>query len=134
MPRCEHIGGEYIPETWHLPGLCEYGGSISWALQLAALRGFNPIYLLGCDLYEYRGPSEPDINHFHPDYCPYKVRKSTGEEMIGPAEWERLNQRLILSHEIARRSAHEMGIEIYNATVGGRLEVYQRVSLAEIGV
>lgn len=129
VPRCEHIGGDHVPTAWHLPTACEYGGSISYAIQLAALMGRSPIYLVGADLYVYRGPDEPDINHFHPSYCPYKIRKSTGEEMIGPADWAHLNDRLIHSHEIARDSAARMGIEIVNATVGGALETYRRVAI-----
>ena len=130
--RCEHIGGEHVPTEWHLPEPCEYGGSISIGLQVAASMGRNPIYLVGCDLYQYRGPEVSDINHFHPDYCPYKIRKSTGEEMITPKMWAATNHRLVIGHEIARRSAQAMGIEIYNATAGGALEVYPRVSLDAI--
>jgi hypothetical protein len=97
-------------------------------MQAAVLAGADEIYLVGCDLYKYRGPKDNDINHFHPEYCPYKIRKRTGEEMIGPKEWDNLNRRLILGHEIARDTA---GIPIYNATVGGNLEVYPRVDIFE---
>ena len=124
-PRCTHIGGDYIPKSWHLPTPCEYGGSMSMALQVAAILGKNPIYLLGADLYHYRGPEAPDLNHFHPDYCRYSPR-------VKPEDWERLNERLVYSHEVARRSAEAMGITIYNATEGGALEVYPRVSLSEV--
>jgi hypothetical protein len=129
FPPCEHIGGDYIPTSWHLPTYCNYGGSISIAMQAALLAGATEIYLVGCDLYDYRGPQDHDINHFHPEYCPYKIRKSTGEEMNGPEEWERLNRRLILGHTIARDTS---GVPIFNATVGGKLEVYPRVDIFEI--
>jgi len=132
FPRCEHIGGEYIPDRWHLPKPCEYGGGASVALQLAAHLGKSPIYLVGADLYKYRGPEDPDINHFHPEYCAYRRRKSTGEEVNTPEAWERLNDRLIHAHEVAQRSASEMGIEILNATVGGALDVYPRVDIRDV--
>lgn len=136
VDRCPHIGswppGEHTPTEWHLPTLCEYGGSIGYALQLAVLRGWNPIYLLGCDLYQYRGPDDPDINHFDPDYCPYKIRKSTGQEVNGPAEWERLNNRLIHSHQIALQSAKAEGVDIFYAGEGGSLEVYPRVEFSSL--
>ena len=128
-PRCGHIGGAHVPDSWHLPTYCNYGGSIGVGLQAAVLAGAEEIYLVGCDLYEYRGPQDVDINHFDDDYCPYKVRKSTGEEIIGPAEWARTNERLIAGHEIARDTS---GVKIYNATVGGKLEVYPRVDIFEI--
>jgi len=131
MERCEHIGGQYVPLEWHLDSApCEYGGGISIALQIAASMGKNPIYLLGCDLYKYRGPTDPDINHFDENYCEYKLHK--GEELLPPERWENLNRRLIMGHEIAKRSADKIGVSIYNATVGGELEVFERVSVSEL--
>lgn len=132
VPRCEHIGGDHVPRQWHLPTPCEYGGSLSYALQLAVLMGRSPIYLVGCDLYRYRGPDDPDINHFDPAYCAYKRRKSTGAEIIGPAEWQRLNDRLIWSHEIALAECQARGIDIWNATVGGDLHVYPRIDITNV--
>lgn len=122
--RCEHIGGDYLPTEWHLPLPCEYGGSASIAIQLAVHLGKNPIYVLGMDLYSIRGVE--DINHFDPAYCRYK-------DFHGKQEtWDTLNQRLILAHQIARKSAIRMGVHIYNAGVGGSLEVYERVSLEDV--
>lgn len=118
--------------SWHLPEPCMRGGAASVALQLASFLEKDPIYLVGCDLYQYRGPSDPDINHFHPEYCPYKVHKRTGEEVVGPGDWDRLNQRLIRAHEMARDSAADMGVSILNATIGGALEVYPRVDIWEV--
>jgi len=132
-PRCDHIGGRYVPDAWHLDDktapYCDYGGSISVGLQAAVRAGANPIYILGCDLYEYRGPEDVDINHFDDEYCKYKVRKSTGEELIGPEEWEATNRRLVIGHTIAKKSS---GVEIFNATVGGNLEVYPRVDIFDL--
>jgi len=119
-----------VPTEWHLPIPCDYGGGISIALQVAASLGYTPIYLVGCDLYKYRGPDDPDINHFDPDYCPYKTKR--GEELITPERWASTNRRLVIGHEIAKRSAAAMGIAIYNATVGGILEGYQRVDINEV--
>ena len=131
-PRCEHIGGDYIPDSWHLDsGPCDYGGGISVAIQAAAELGRNPIYVVGADLYRYRGPGEVDVNHFHPDYSFYRLSKH-GREINTPAVWEATNKRLIHCHEIARRSAGRMGIKILNATVGGALEAYERVDIHEV--
>ena len=134
VKSCVHrtYQGDVDPWGWHLPRVCTRGGGVSIAIQTAVLQGCNPIYLLGCDLYKYRGPDDVDINHFDPDYCPYKIRKSTGKEMIGPGEWERLNKRLTKVHTMARDSAADMGVKIYNATVGGILEVYERVDIHEV--
>ena len=134
IKSCVHrtYQGHVDPWEWHLPKICTRGGGVSIAIQTAILQGCNPIYLVGCDLYKYRGPDDVDINHFHPGYCPYKIRKSTGKEMIGPGEWERLNKRLIKVHTMARDSANKMGISVYNATIGGALEVYPRVDIREV--
>ena len=126
--RCEHIGGEYLPDSWHLPTFCDYGGSISVGMQAAVTElGATEIYLVGCDLYEYRGPEDVDINHMDDDYCEYKFKR--GKELIGPEAWDHLNRRLTLGHEIAKRTA---GVPIYNATIGGKLEVYDRVDLISL--
>jgi hypothetical protein len=127
-----HNPGDTTEWKWHLPKLCTRGGGVSIAIQTAVLQGCNPIYILGCDLYKYRGPDDVDINHFHPEYLHYKIRRSTGEEMIGPEEWERINRRLIKVHEMARDSAASIGVSIYNATIGGALEIYERVNIFEV--
>lgn len=133
IESCKHHAyqGDEDEWEWHLPKICTRGGGVSIAIQTAVLQGCNPIYLVGCDLYIYRGPG-PDINHFHPDYLSYKVRKSTGEELVGPEGWERTNRRLIKAHTMARDSASAIGVSIYNATVGGTLEVYERVDIHEV--
>ncbi|KKN37297.1 hypothetical protein LCGC14_0764960 [marine sediment metagenome] len=131
IDHCIHrtYRGDVDEWAWHLPDLCSRGGGASMAIQVAASLGHNPIYLVGCDLYKYRGPDDVDVNHFDPDYCPYKIRRSTGEEVIGPADWDRLNKRLIKAHTMARDSADSMGLTVENATVGGQLEVYPRVDI-----
>jgi hypothetical protein len=49
--------------------------------------------------------------------------------MVGPAQWENINETMRTTHRVARDAAAEMGITIYNATVGGALEVYERVDI-----
>lgn len=126
---CEH-GNHNLPTSWHLPQICKYGGGISIGMQTAARLGYNPIYLVGCDLYKYRPPG-PDINHFHEEYSRYKVRK-TGEEINPPEAYPRLNSMLVSAHTIARDSADSIGVSIFNATVGGMLEVYPRADIWKI--
>lgn len=99
---------------WHFPDICTAFSVIGVAMQLAVLNGADEIYLLGCDLYV------PDYkeNFFDPDYTgDYRQR-------------DRLdNQNMIQAHSVARRSSP---IPIYNATVGGALEVHPRVNLYEV--
>jgi hypothetical protein len=83
---------------WHLPMICAHGTAVHAAMQIAVRNGANKIVLLGCDL------GMPA--HFY------------GNEGID-------NDALALeAHEIASRCCP---VPIYNATVGGSLEVYPRI-------
>jgi FkbM family methyltransferase len=115
--------------------VCKFGTSMLPALQIAIYMGFNPIYLLGCDLgfkppiqavdnrkssYDAGRQVQKDPNHFAADYgtpgCPPDV----------------LNTNMRAAHILARRAAERIGVAIYNATPGGDLDVYPRVDLREL--
>lgn len=109
-------------------------------LQLAAHLGFDPIYLIGCDT-SYTIPSsvkqegrkvgdagllltstsDDDPNHFDPRYF------GKGREWHNPQV-----ERMIEHHRWARIALDRKGIRVFNATVGGQLEVYPRVSFEEL--
>lgn len=101
------------------------------ALQLAVHLGFNPIYLIGCDTsyslpltvrYEDGNPDhlvstrDDDPNHFDPRYF------GAGRRWHEPHV-----DRMIDHYERAKRASDTIGVEVYNATVGGKLEVFPRV-------
>jgi hypothetical protein len=112
---------ERRPEAWHFPEICRYGGSVQSALQIAVLEEFNPIILLGCDLgIEAPIKGQPNQSHLHPDY-----------PLHSDFPWENRNPTLVHAHEIAKRYTDAHGIQVYNATLGGELEVYPRISLEE---
>lgn len=109
-------------------------------LQLALLGGASSIYLLGCDT-DYapmpgarRIPSGHDTgttrwqtldgddpNHFHPDY-------------FGPGRiWrEPRPERMLAFYEALRKQIDPQGARIFNATPGGRLDVYPRVAFESL--
>ncbi len=106
------------------------------AIQLAAYLGFNPIFLIGCDT-SYTLPSsveynerddhcltstmDDDPNHFDPSYFG-KGRR-----------WHHPHPELMIEHyEMVAIAAREMGLQIYNATVGGDLEVFPRVDYRQV--
>jgi hypothetical protein len=108
-----------------------WGGTVTFFnLQLAFFLGFREVYLLGID-HSYQVParrsgnvitsSEPDVNHFHPDY-------------FGPGyRWHDPRvERMEAAYLCAREFASHHGMAIINATVGGRLEVFPRVDFAEL--
>ena len=100
------------------------------ALQLAVYFGFNPIYLIGCDtnytvpdtiIYEGDDKnllisSDDDPNHFHKDY--FGVGK----------KWHPPNvERMIFHYEQSKMVCEENNVEIYDATVAGKLEVFPKI-------
>jgi len=96
------------------------------ALQLAFHMGFREVALIGCDHdYVTKGPSnkpvlsgENDPNHFDPHY------------FAGGVKWhlpDLLNSELY--YTLARNVYKQAGRKVFNATVGGKLEVFERISL-----
>lgn len=112
-----HFDQDDCPVLWHMPTFCSYGSSVTVAVQIAVSLGYSPIYLIGCDLgYEDGKPS-----HYHPDY------EKGYETMLRPAKYANLDT--LMGHIVAKRSCKT---PIFNATVGGQLEVYERVDYKKL--
>ena len=111
-----------------------WGGTVTFMnLQLAWHIGCREVYLVGID-HSYQRPSakdkmdgnvitsqSADVNHFHPDY-------------FGPGyRWHDPRvDRMERGYLEARRFFTEHGGVIYNATIGGKLEVFPRVNLEDL--
>ena len=108
-----------IPELWHFPQICKFGGSVPMTIQLAVVEGFDEIYLIGCDL----GYVANENNHFHVDYAPKQ------RALLAESKAIKRNEVTKMAHEYVLRNIE---IPIYNATIGGELEVYQRVNYEEL--
>lgn len=91
------------------------------ALQIAIYMGFKDIYLVGAD-FSYFGEAIKQGNHIY-DYKEKDRRNVSGTIHIDVS----LN-----AFKMARRYAEENGIRIYNATRGGKLEVFERKNLDEL--
>jgi hypothetical protein len=103
------------------------------ALQLAAYLGFNPIYLIGCDT-NYTVPEtveregevlkstkDDDQNHFAPNYF--------GKEAL----WRNPRPEAMLeNYALAAKAAEKLGVKVFNATVGGKLEAFPRVEFGSL--
>ena len=86
------------------------------ALQIAIYMGYKKIYLIGAD-FSYLGDPASKRNHFYDDKVDDK-RLVAGKPHI------------YISLEAMRKAemyARKHGIEIYNATRGGKLEVFKRI-------
>ena len=95
---------------------CIYEGmTVTYAcLQMAVYMGFCEIYLLGLD-HNYSNDLYACSNHFAGYDTDKKIRLNTVH--IGQNE---------LAYISAREYAERNGIKIYNATRGGKLEVFER--------
>jgi hypothetical protein len=133
--NCPDMNGEEtIPSFSKCPELFIFHGStITFiCIQLAHLMGCDPVYLIGCD-NSYQKPTsivendrywlskEDDPNHFNPNYFGKGYR------------WHIPRTDLMeRSYKIARWVFEEDNRSLYNATLGGNLEVLERVEFASL--
>jgi hypothetical protein len=116
LPRCErhhwYAADNFRrrAESWHLPDVCTAFGSMYVVMQLAVLYGATEIHLLGCDQFTGTG------DHYREDY----------PEFVDQNVRNQIEQHI---HTVSRRSSP---VPIYNATIGGSLEVHPRVNLFEV--
>lgn len=105
-------------------------------MQLAFYLGFEEIYLIGVDA-SYDLPKDveqadsysvgvldmksDDPNHFHPDYFGKGFRWH--DPQVG---------KMVEAYREARRVVDGTGQRIYNATLGGKLEVFERRAFADL--
>ncbi len=97
-------------------------------LQLAYYLGFEKVYLIGMD-FNYDIPdslkidghvfesTEDDVNHFHPDYF------GKGKKWHDPKL-----HNVLKSYKMAKTMYELDGRNIYNATDGGKLDIFERVN------
>jgi len=107
-----------LPDEWHMPQPCTFGGSVAVSMQRAILDGFDELILLGCDL-EYRDnkPSHFDKSYEHGGEQPaFFASRNAFYGHIQGLNWIRRKKK---------------NVNIYNATKGGLLELWPRVELAE---
>lgn len=109
------------------------GQSVTYInLQLAFFMGFTEVYLIGMD-FDYIIPEShsrkgdvltsdtDDPNHFHKDYF------GKGKTWKDPKL-----ERVLMNYKMADLAYSAVGRTIYNATVGGKLEVFERVDYSSL--
>lgn len=101
-------------------------------LQLAYHLGFKEVYLIGMD-FSYDLPKstivdgvnytsqEDDVNHFHPNYF------GKGKKWHDPKL-----DRVLMCYEKCKAEFEADDRKIYNATVGGKLELFERVEYDQL--
>jgi hypothetical protein len=119
IPRCKkhhyYMASNWKrAESWHLPTICTAFSGIGAMMQLAVQEGATELYIVGADLYvsDYRK------NFFTENYTDDQRPRDVLD-----------NENMIQVHTVAKRSSP---IPIYNATLGGKLEVYERVNFFDV--
>ncbi len=114
--------GEGMPLFSSIAEQCIYEGStVTYAcIQIAAYMGFQDIYLLGVD-FNYSSDLYDEKNHFQG----YQRDKRVRLNVVSP-------KRMEAAYQCARNYAEENEIHIYNATRGGKLEVFERVEFDDL--
>jgi hypothetical protein len=88
-----------------------------YMLQIAFYLGFKEIYIIGCDNTSYHQSAK----HIYDNNNSKKIFTVTD-----------FSNEMNLQFSAARDYAEKNGIEIYNATRGGELEVFERIDFDEI--
>lgn len=108
-----------------------WGGTVSYLnLQLAYFLGFSEVYLIGMDM-TYSVPSgqssnvitsqSDDTNHVHPAWF------GPGKRWHDPRV-DRMQQ----AFERSKQAFEDDGRKVFNATIGGKLEVFPRIDLSSV--
>lgn len=111
----EHLKFDRIKFSEDFSRKAYWGATVTYiCIQLAVYMGFKKIYLLGVD-HDY---SNSGKQHFIDNYMstPLKVNYYFLDK----------------AYLAAKEYAEEHGIEIYNATRGGKLEIYKRADIDEL--
>lgn len=115
-------------------------GSVTYAmLQLAVYMGFQKIYLLGMDFnYSVERHADHTVTRKE-NICNHMKEIEQEEQRFYKAISERHNENYMADVDLqlagylsAKQYADSHGIEIYNATRGGKLEVFPRVDFDEL--
>jgi hypothetical protein len=101
-------------ESWHFPTICTAFSGIGAMMQLAVQEGATELYIVGADLYV-------------PDYRQNFFTENYTDDQRPRDELDNVNMTQV--HTVARRSSPA---PIYNATIGGMLEVHPRVDFFEV--
>jgi hypothetical protein len=114
--------------------ISKYGSSMLAVMQIATYMGFNPIYLVGCDCkwvsFDYDEDIDP--NHFVDTYWGKLKIYDEHSVAVTPETAQYYTDQAKAAHILAKYACDKIGVRVYNATVGGDLEVYPRADFMQI--
>lgn len=94
------------------------------ALQIAYYMGFKEVYLLGCDCDYSRK------HHFNGEAYSFQFKGAKGKKLERWTNWYHSN--IFNTYKTCKKVFEDDGRKIYNSTVGGKLDVFERKSLEEV--
>lgn len=115
-PNCPRFSEDFVTGFYR-------GASVTYVMiQMAVYMGFTEIYLLGVD-HNFVGQALNVKNHFAGYHMEEEAKRYV---QIPPVE------EITKAYEMAKRYTEESRIKIYNATRGGKLEVFERVEFDKL--
>lgn len=109
---------EYFARFSERPDIITYDGyTITYSLlEIAVFLGFKEIYLLGADC-DYSGSHQHIVE---------------SGNFVGQADFSEVTKRLFAAYRTADEYCRLHGVQIFNATRGGKLEIFPRVDLDQV--
>jgi len=92
----------------------KHGSTLLSVLEVAIYMGFKEIYFIGTDL-----GYDKNETHFDKNYL----------DLTNPS---RYNTNIINTHKLILNNISKYNVKIYNATIGGELELYERVKYNDL--
>lgn len=97
-------------------GISKWATVMFATMQIAIYIGFNPLYLLGCDL----------------DYGTEKTHMVPDHPKVPRDKIEQENRNQYKAHQIAKENCDRLGIKVINCTTGGMLDMYPRMDIKNV--
>ena len=101
------------------------GTVLEICLQLMMYMGFKSIYIIGAD-FDYTPTKENPVIHFTDDYLREYFAISGKQKNLIASKIFFDTESVAYSYDLIRLYAESRDIKIYNATRGGKLEVFER--------
>jgi hypothetical protein len=110
--------------------VCKFGTSMLVAFQWAVYMGFSEVYIVGADLGFQSSLVQKIFYKLGLQALGHRFDKNHFTSSYGTpgAPAADLNRNMLAAHHLFRDVAKARGVSVYNATVGGELEVYPRVA------
>jgi len=112
----------------------KFGTSMIVALQIAVYMGFKEIYIVGADLGFQKSMLQKILYRLRLNKLAHLLDKNhfSGSYGTPGAGADSLNKNMVAAHKLTKRACDKCGVKVFNATVGGSLEVYNRIDFSKI--